>query len=194
MFGSSSKKNATNIKSKLISCRGFGVDATFCGWRIRKVCVWGKWFSLCGDLSTEHYTSKCLYLALDSNSTGLTSNRSCKVRSTAAKRTERPWHASCWAERWVPQGDRRGPLSSPGSSLSGLSQHINRSFLHKVVGLWDKCSVGAQGGGRKSHLEVRKDGQRWHCVGCWSWSTQLSRIITFAKSNMGTVTLQRHDI
>lgn len=127
-------------------------------------------------------------------STGLTSNRSCKVRSTAAKRTERPWHASCWAERWVPQGDRRRPLSSPGSSLSGLSQHINRSFLHKVVGLWDKCSVGAQGGGRKSHLEVRKDGQRWHCVGCWSWSTQLSRIITFAKSNMGTVTLQRHDI
>lgn len=54
VFWRSSKKNATNIKSKLIHYRGFVVDAALWGWR--------KWFSTCGDLSTEHCTSKDLTL------------------------------------------------------------------------------------------------------------------------------------
>lgn len=44
------------------------------------------------------------------------------------------------------------PLSSRGSSLSGVSLHRNSSFLDNVVGAL------REGKGGKSYLEMRKDG------------------------------------
>lgn len=57
MFWRTSKITATSIKSKLISCRGFGVDASSWGWRIRKVDVWAKW-SL--SVATSARNTPCL--------------------------------------------------------------------------------------------------------------------------------------
>lgn len=53
--------------------------------------------------------------------------------------------------------------SSPsrGSSLIRISQHITHSFLHNVASALRDVFYRSMRG-RKSHLEMKKDGQRWH--------------------------------